>query len=78
MNRRIKYEGKNYEIRPGLGIRIDDRSVFSASREPNWVVAEIVDCLATQFTCVWTHEEFGETTSFRTYTDIGTTWEPIL
>lgn len=37
------------DLKIGTKIQFDHKSVFSASTEPNWVDATVVDLLSTQF-----------------------------
>jgi len=52
-------------------VQIDDRAVFSASTEPNWVDAAVQDVLSHQFTAIIIAEN---ALTFRFYKDINDTW----
>jgi len=54
----------------GAVIQVDDRSVFSASPDPTWVDAVVIDLFSSQFTVT-----IDEHTHFRFYRDKDNTWQ---
>ena len=59
------------DLRRGQLVEVDDRGIFSASTEPNWQRAIIVDLLSHQFTCTILH---NKSHTFRFYKDRENTW----
>jgi len=57
--------------------RINNRSIFSARQQPDWIEGRILDILDTQFTAhVPSFTVSGEyKVVFRSYSDKGRTWD---
>ncbi len=67
-----RFQGAMRDLVPDLVIQIDDRGVFSASTDPKWVDAVVLDLLNHQFTCTIL---YNQSHTFRFYGGRGTTWQ---
>ena len=61
------------DLKIGTDIQFDNRAVFSASPDPNWVDAIVVDLLSSQLVAEHMERERPYTV-FRFYKDLEVTW----
>ena len=67
-----RFKGAMVDLVPDLVIQVDDRSIFSASTEPNWQDTAVLELLNHQFTCTMLQ---GGRHGFCFYKDRGDTWQ---